>query len=188
MVFVLTAMAVHGAEMDDILAKAKEGDVVAQMQAAEKYATGGDVSKSAKDALEWYVKAAEQGNADAQLAAGKLLVGGKGVPKNSMEAAKWFLMAAEQGRAVAQVQIARMYLAGAGTVKDEVEAWKWASLAAAQGDRQATQILSFLRPKLSGEQLAKAEAAVKEYTDRKTTLDAGQGIPPVAPPIEAPAE
>lgn len=175
-------------EFSDLLAKAKEGDVVAQMQAAEKYAKGEGVAKSTKEAAGWYQKAAEQGNGDAQLSLGKIFISGQGMPKNSTEAAKWFRMAAEQGRAVAQIQMARMHLAGAGVVKDEVEAWKWASLASAQGDRQATQILAFVSPKLTAEQRFKAEALVRETLEKKSADDAAKGVPPVAPPIAPPVE
>ena len=84
------ASAVHGGEFDDILAKAKEGDVVAQIQAAEMYSKGQGVAKNSNEAVGWYQKAADQGNADAQLSLGNLYLGGKGIPKNSAEAAKWF--------------------------------------------------------------------------------------------------
>jgi hypothetical protein len=134
--------------------------------------------------LAWYQKAAEQGSADAQLSLGKLYVSGQGVPKNSVEAAKWFLLAAQQGRAVAQIQMARMHLAGAGVMKDYVEAYKWAKLAGAQGDGQAQQILSFLVPKMTPQQTARAETLVRESLEKKTSDDASKGVPLVAPPLE----
>lgn len=178
------APATCGGEIDGVLAKAKEGDVLAQLQAAEMYAKGEGVAKNAKTAAEWYVKAAEQGNAEAQLSLGSLYLGGKGVPKNTTEAAKWFLQAAEQGRAIAQIQMARMYLAGAGVVKDEVEAWKWASLAAEQGDKQAKNLLAFLGPRMTAEESAKAQALVRDYLAKKPAISAPENIPLVAPPLD----
>jgi TPR repeat protein len=174
----------HGGEIEDLLAKAKDGDMLAQIEAGERYATGKGVAKDPKAAAGWYVKAAEQGSADAQLKLGALFIGGKGLPKNSVEAAKWFQLAADQGRAIAQIQMARMHLAGAGVVKDHVEACKWASLAAAQGDRQAKPILDFLKTRMSAQQLAKAETLVRESLEKKTADDAAKGIPLVAPPLE----
>ena len=180
----LMASAVFGEEAAAVLAKAKEGDVVAQIQAAEMYAKGEGVTKSTKDAIEWYQKAAEQGNADAQMALGKIHLGGKGAPKNSVESAKWFGLAAAQGRAVAQLQMSRMYLAGAGVQKDYVEAYKWAGLADAQGEKQAKPVLAFVTPKLTAVQLAKAKAMLDEALGKKASDDASKGIPLVAPPLE----
>lgn len=178
------ASTAHGGEIDDLLAKAKEGDVIAQMQVAEKYAKGQGVAQSSKEAAEWYQKAAEQGNADAQLSLGSLFIGGKGMPKNSVEAAKWYLLAAEQGRPAAQIQMARMHLAGAGVIKDDVQACKWASLAAAQGDKQANPILVVLKKRMTVEQTTQAELLVQEHLEKKAADDATQGIPRVAPPLE----
>lgn len=178
------ASATHGGEIDDILVKAKDGEVVAQIQAAEMYAKGQAVPKDPKEAANWYRKAAEQGNADARLCLGKLYLGGSGLPKDSTEAAKWFLLAAEGGSAVAQIQMARMHLAGAGVAKDDGEAFKWARLAETQGDKQAKPILVFLRSRMTAEQTARAETRVRESLDKKTSDNALQGIPPVAPPLE----
>jgi TPR repeat protein len=170
--------------LDAVLVKAREGDVAAQLRAAEMYAKGDGVAKSAKDAIEWYGKAAELGDADAQLALGKIHLGGGGVPKNSVEAAKWFGLAAAKGRAAAQLQMARMHLAGAGVPKDFVEAYKWAGLAEAQGEKQAKPVLAFLTPKLTAVQTAKAQALLDEALGKKASDDVSKGIPLVAPPLE----
>lgn len=180
----LWGSAAFGEGLDAVLAKAKDGDVVAQIQAAEMYAKGEGVAKSPKDAIEWYQKAAEQGNPDAQLALGKIHLGGSGVPKNAVEAAKWFGLAAAKGRAAAQLQMARMHLAGAGVPKDLVEAYKWAGLADAQGERQAKPILAFVTPKLTPAQSAKAQELLQDALGKKASDDASKGIPLVAPPLE----
>jgi TPR repeat protein len=183
-VILATAPATSGGEIDGVLAKAKEGDALAQLQAAEMFSKGEGVARNAKSAAEWYVKAAEQGNAEAQLSLGSLYLGGKGLPKNSLEAAKWFLLAAEQGKSVAQIQMARMHLAGAGVVKDDVEAWKWASLAAEQGDKQAKNLLAFLGPRMTAEQIDKAKTLVRDYLAKRPEDGTPKNIPLVAPPIE----
>jgi TPR repeat protein len=182
--FLILAAAAIGAEIDDQLAKAKEGDVVAQMRVAELYAKGEGVAKNPKEAAGWYQKAAEQGNGDAQLSLGKLYLSGKGIPKNSTEAAKWFKLAAEQGRADAQIQMARMHLAGAGVPKDDVEACKWAIVASLQRNAQAKQIIFVAGQRMTPEQRTQAETLAREFLEKKSSDDAMKGIPPVAPPLE----
>lgn len=174
----------RGGVFDETLAKARDGDAIAQYEAAEAYAKGLGVGKDLKQAMDWYRQAAEQGSVEAQMALGGLLVGGKGVPRNSAEAAKWFVMAAEKGNAAAQVQVARMHLAGAGLAKDQVEAYKWARLAADKGDKTARKIVTFILPKLSAEERSLGESLVKEIRDQKASDDAAKGTPPVAPPLE----
>jgi uncharacterized protein len=184
---ILLLIATHGAwaaETDDLLAKANAGDAGAQYDLGLKYTKGDGVSKDVKEAVKWLVKSAEQGNADAQLSLGSLYIGGREVPKNSTESAKWFLLAAEQGRAAAQLQMSRMYLAGAGVVKDYVQASKWAAIAMVQGDKQASQILGFLKTRMTAEQTAEAETLVREFVEKKASDNAAHGIPLVAPPLE----
>jgi TPR repeat protein len=173
-----------GAELDDLLAKAKEGDPVAQVEAADRYAKGRGVGKDLKAAVELYAKAAAQGSGDACMALGKLHLGGAGLPKNSTEAAKWFRMAADQGNAAAQCQMARMHLAGAGVPKDNVEACMWAKVAAAQGEPQSQRILAFLTPRMSAQQSAKAESLAQAILTKKAADAEAGGIPLVAPPLE----
>jgi TPR repeat protein len=180
----LTSATAIGGEFDDQLAKAKEGDVVAQMRVAELYTKGEGVAKNPKEAVDWLQKAAAQGNADAQLSLGKLFLSGKGIPKNSAEAARWFKLAADQGRPAAQIQMARMHLAGAGVVKDDVEACKWAILASQQGEAQAKQIITFAGQRMTAEQRTEADTLAREFLEKKTSDDAMKGIPPVAPPLE----
>ena len=183
-VLIFTASAVNGEEIDGILAKANEGDVAAQTQVAGMYLKGEGVEKNPSAALEWYLKAAEQGDVGAQMSLGALYIAGKEVPKSSTQAAKWFRLAAEKGDAAAQVQMARMHLAGAGVPKDEVEAYKWARLACAQKNRQAEQIVKFLMPKMTAEQISAGQALLRESLEKKTSDAATEGVPLVAPPLE----
>lgn len=180
----ITAPATRAGEIDDLLAKASEGDAGAQYEIGQKYSKGDGVPKNPGDAVKWLEKSAAQGNADAQLSLGSIYISGRGAPKNSVEAAKWFQLAAEQGRGAAQIQIARMHLAGAGVVKDDVMACKWARLAMAQGEKQANQILVLLGSRMTALETAQAETLVREYLAKKTADDAARGIPSVAPPLE----
>ncbi len=186
-VFALVMMSVSAmwaGEMEDLLAKAGEGDAVAQYEVGRKYSTGEGVSRNMEEAVKWLLESGVQGNVDAALSLGSIYVGGRGVPKSSTEAAKWYLMAATQGRAAAQLQMARMHLAGAGVVKDDVEAYKWATLAHEQGEGQANQILTFLRERMSGVEVARGQAQVREFKMRKEAAAAEEGVLPVAPPLD----
>jgi TPR repeat protein len=117
---------------------------------------------------------------------GALYLGGRGLPKDGLEAAKWFRLAADHGSAAAQVQMARMHLAGAGVAKDDVEAYKWASLATAAKDKQAPPIVSLLRQRMSGGQIARANQLIADFNAAKVLADPAlePGVPPVAPPLE----
>jgi hypothetical protein len=181
--FAMTAC-LHAGPFEETLAKANGGDLVSQLEAANAYANGLGVDKNPKEAAVWYEKAADQGNADAQLALGNLLISGKGVPRDSKRAASYFLLAAEQGKTAAQVQMARMLLSGAGVAKNERNAYMWARIASEQGDKSAKPILSKLSTQMPKQEIAMAEADAKEYLAKKTSDDAGKGVPPVAPPLE----
>jgi TPR repeat protein len=180
------ASSVQAAGIEELLKRANEGDPAAQIEAGDQYAKGTGVIRNAKEAVIWFTKAAEQGITEAQMRLGALYLGGKGLPKDGMEAAKWFLLAAGQGNAAAQVQMARMHLAGAGVAKDDVEAYKWACLAAETKDRQAPPILSHLRQRMSGEQLARGNERIAEFKAVKvlSELESVPGVPEVAPPLE----
>ena len=190
------ARAAPAAVTDELLAKANAGDLVAQAEAAEqgdagaqyllgqRYATGDGVAKNTVNAVKWLKLSAEQGNGEAQLQLGSLYLGGKGIPKDSTESAKWFQLAANQGRAEAQVQVSRMHLAGAGVPKDDVTAYQWATLAARQHDPSATKILTFLRQRMTAEQIREAEALADESLKGKIEESGATGVPLVAPPLE----
>jgi TPR repeat protein len=182
--FLMSASVAKGGEFEDLLAKAKEGDAVAQYGVGQKYSKGEGIAKDVSEAAKWLEKSAQQGNADAQIGLGALYLGGRGLPKNSVEAAKWYGLAAEQGRAPAQLQIARMHLAGTGVPADDVQAYKWARLALGQGDRQAHRILVFLKPKMTAVDIARAENLATEFLAEREAENAALGIPAVAPPLE----
>jgi TPR repeat protein len=184
MLVLITVCAAKGGEIEDLLAKANEGDAGAQYTIGLKYTKGDGVSKDMDEAVKWLQKSAEQGNADAQLSLGALNIGGRGLPRNSEEAAKWFQLAAGQGRVEAQVQIARMHIAGTGVAKNDIEAYKWAKLAWTKHDRQANRILVFLRPRMTAVQIAEGDRLATEFLAKKAADNAAQGIPNVAPPLE----
>ncbi len=164
----LAADPASGDIVSDLVGRAEQGEVAAQLELAGIYAKGEGVPKDHAAAVKWFTKAAEQGNAEARMILGGIYIAGKGVLKNSTEAAKWFLLAAEQGNAAAQCQIGRMHLTGAGVTKDDVEAYKWSNLASAQGDVAAKRVRVFLEGRMTPEQIAEGQQRARDFLEKKT--------------------
>lgn len=109
------------AKANDFLKMAAEsGHTQAQVELAQRYEKGYDVSKNMNIAILWYAKAAKGGNALAQYRLGELYV-----PQDAKKSFEWYLKAAEQGIADAQYQVALAYGSGKGVTKDEKVALKW---------------------------------------------------------------
>ena len=89
--------------LEQLKAKAENGDVRAQHALGFRYYRGDGVAKDFAAAAEWYRKAAEQGFAPAESELGSLYGRGQGVEKSDVEAVKWLRKAAEQGESGAQV-------------------------------------------------------------------------------------
>ena len=104
-----------------------------------------------------YRKAAEQGDAMGQYNLGLMYDEGEGVPENDAEAVGWYRKAAEQGYAKAQNNLGLMYAKGEGVLEDYVLAYAWLNLAAAQGNEGSVEAKDVLRPKMTAEQIARAQ-------------------------------
>ena len=109
------------------------GDLEAQFELANRFASGNGVGQNYVEAAKWYCKAAEQDFADAQFELALCFDTGKGVRKSYAEAAKWYRLAAEQGHAEAQCELGRCYTRGKGVKADYDEAARWFSAASDQG-------------------------------------------------------
>ncbi len=83
--------------------------------------------------------------------------------KDHEAALGWYRRAAAQGVAGAQFMLARMYFEGEGTPKDFAQAHLWFSLAAANEVEKAAKLRDKAAKKLSPEELAASEAAVREW-------------------------
>jgi len=77
------------------------GDALSLRQVAEAYRLGRGVSKDAKQAAEWFRRAAEKGDATAQRELGTLLRDGQGVARDPVEAESWYRKALAQGDQIA---------------------------------------------------------------------------------------
>ena len=86
-------------EDQQVIAKAEQGDAVAQVSLGLKYQNGDGVEKNDKVAVEWYRKAADQGNSDAQANLGGMYQNGTGVEKSNEQAVFWYRKSADQGNA-----------------------------------------------------------------------------------------
>ncbi len=113
-----------------LLAKATEGDLVAQVALGDKLAAGVDVPQDLAKAAEWYRKAAEQGSIAGEVHLAELYRDGRGVTRDKAQAAAWYRKAAEQGDAAAQGTLAMLYVMGQGVPQSDVEAYYWLDLAA----------------------------------------------------------
>jgi hypothetical protein len=119
--------------VDEVKPKAEQGNVEAQRQLGQAYASGRGVRQDYKEAAVWYQKAADQGDAAAENSLGELCEAGQGQPQSNTEAAKWYRKAAEQNYAPAQYNLAVLYAFGRGVRSDEAEAAKWFRQAAERG-------------------------------------------------------
>ena len=111
-------------------------------------------------------EAAEQGDAKAQHYLALLYDGGKGVPQDDAEAIKWYGKAAEQGYADAQYNLSMVYYFGKGVPQDYVAAYKWLMLAAGQGEKHASDAMTAMAEKMSGEQITAAQEAARAWSEK----------------------
>ncbi len=143
--------------VEDLRARAEQGDAKAQYSLGDMYRDGKGVTKDSAEAVKWYRKSADQGNVEAQVRLGFL-------SKDSAEQVKWLRMAADQGDVLTQCFLGSMYANALvdGVVKDSAEAVKWYRRAADQGYANAQVNLGFMYR--NGEGVAKDGAeAVKWY-------------------------
>ena len=110
------------------------------------YFDGTGVLKDAKEAVNWYRKAAEQGHAIAQWQLGFIYANSEGVLKDAKEAVNWHRKAAEQGIASAQFNLGAMYANGQGVPKDMVNAYAWLNMAVANCDSNVAEDHSAMIP------------------------------------------
>lgn len=121
-------------DMEDLRARAEQGDVSAQIVLGNMYYNGEGVPEDDREAVRWYRLAAEQGYASAQFALGVMYDNGEGVPEDNREAVRWYQLAAEQGDASAQFNLGVMYTIGEGVPEDYVQAHKWFNIAASSAE------------------------------------------------------
>lgn len=154
--------------IEELRAKAEQGDATAQAALGTLYREGVGVSKDNAEAVKWLRKAAEQGVAAAQFRLREMEREreGMGAPKNKEDDTKTinaakntinvdvsrYREAAQKGDATAQAALGTIYHEGLGVPKNDVEALKWYRMAAKQGDEVAKHRLLELYSKGIGVQ------------------------------------
>ncbi len=107
---------------------AEGGDVEAQFNLAQAFATGRGTSADSRAAFEWFLGAAESGLVAAQARLGILYATGEGVAADPIEAHKWFFVARLAGDAGAAQNLQRSRELLAAEACDEGErrgrAWR----------------------------------------------------------------
>lgn len=121
------------ANLEELKAKARQGDAVAECTIGVWYKRGQGVPQDYAEAARWFNRAAQHGQGDAQLCLGQLYQKGQGVKMDRTQAAKWFLKSASQGNGEAQFYIGRKYEDGDGVPKNSTNAVKWYTQAAGKG-------------------------------------------------------
>ena len=94
--------------VEQIRAKAEQGDAAAQFNLGVIYYMGRGVQQDYSQAFSWYRKAAEQGHAMAQTNIGAMYENGQGVAQDFAEAARLYGLAAAQGNAAARTSLERL--------------------------------------------------------------------------------
>ena len=110
---------------------------------------------------------AGQGDVNAQFRLGYMYANGEGaLLQDHAEAVKLYRLAAEQGLADAQTLLGLIYARGTDVPEDYVVAYAWLNLAAAQGHELARENKDRLQPRMTPNQIARAQELSATLFDR----------------------
>ena len=88
-------------DVNELRARAQQGDAAAQFNLGLSYATGTGAPQDSTEAARWFGRAADQGDAAAQQNLGAMYANGEGVPQDFVAAHMWLSLAvAQETRAV----------------------------------------------------------------------------------------
>lgn len=130
---------------------ARNGDILAQTNLAQRYYHGNGVFRDPSAAARWYQRAADQGDPTAQTNLGLLYFKGDGVPLDKRRAANLSLAASLQGHSTAQMNLGLMYQHGSGVEKDLGKAVHWLRKASDGGEPGAEAALRDALSKIESE-------------------------------------
>ena len=125
-----------------LLEHAEQGDAQAQYEVGRRFWSGDGVERDARQAADWFDRAARQGLASAQRMLGRCYEQGRGVERDARQAAAWYRWAATQGDPEAQYALGVCLDKGLGTEENAAEAFAWYKNAAAQGLKKAQLALA----------------------------------------------
>lgn len=162
----------------ELIASAEAGKLEAQLELAERYATGDGAEQDYAQSAVWYERAAAAGDMGAQYELGWLYANGLGVERDLEAATRWYEAAAISGDAEAQYQLGFYRYYGQGGEQDLEEARNLFRAAAEQGVAEARFRLGVMYLEGEGGDVDEAEA------ERWLRLAGQQGISEVEPYLE----
>ena len=155
--------------IEELRARAEQGDADAQSSLGLAYATGRGVSQDDAEAARWYRLAANQGEALAQYNLGFAYATGRGVPQDDAEAVRCYRLAGDQGNPSGQLNLGLMYATGRGVPQDYVQAYMWLSLSASRSSGETRDSAANSRDRaasrLTPDQLAEAQRLASEWDE-----------------------
>ncbi|MEI9803650.1 MAG: hypothetical protein WDN48_03175 [Pseudolabrys sp.] len=140
-----------------------KGVAPAQFRYASMLEKGQGVKKDLVQARRLYLAAAGKGNGKAMHNLAVLYAEGIEGKPDYGTAAQWFRKASQHGIADSQYNLGVLCARGLGTAKSDAESYKWFALAAAQGDREAAKKRDEVASHMDADELATAEATVKNF-------------------------
>lgn len=137
-------------------ALAKQGDVKAQYDVGNMYLKGQGTAQNAKEAFNWFSKAASQGYARAEYKLGYLYQRGTGVTKSQDKAYDWLKKSAEKGYTPAMFYLGQLYV-GRGEYRN---ALTWYQRADDKGYHPAKAEIPKMQAKIASARVQSAPAPV----------------------------
>lgn len=105
-------------DLQQLLGRAKAGDVAALLEAAGHYLAGETVPRDLKAAEDLLLQAAGKGSSDAMYSLGVMSSKGDGRPADMRQALAWFAQAADMGHGRSIHMLGRAFRKGIGVVQD----------------------------------------------------------------------
>lgn len=127
---------------DDLMARAKRGNAIAQNALGNCYRRGHGRQQNDEEAFKWYQKSADQGYPEAEKNLGWCYMKGRGVEANMGNSVFWFRSAANHGSAEAQYHLACIYKSGLGVPVDFEAARTYAKKSMDNGYKDAQKLLA----------------------------------------------
>lgn len=159
--------------INDLSAKAAQGDAVAQLSLAFRYRDGKGVKQDYAEALRWAHCAADQGDETAMDFVGWMFFSGRGVKHNPTIAVGYFKAAVEKS-ATAAWNLGQCYFGAQGVEQDvpkALEVWK---KAASMGHGRAASTAAMVY--LAGEGTAPDPVAARQLAIRAVELNDPSGF------------
>lgn len=145
-------------------ALAQQGDVKAQYDVGNMYLKGQGTARNAKEAFDWFSKAAAQGYSRAEYKLGYLYQRGTGVSKSQDKAYDWLKKSAEKNYTPAMFYLGKLYV-GRG---DYNSALVWFKRADAKGYHPAKAEIPKMQAKIASARAQRAAApAAPKYVAPK---------------------